>query len=78
MSALSDIHRHSGQKALSFDGPFLRWTSVGGAALLTVVCAASIEAVAHTAVLHRGEMLSEEAIGKLTDETTRLVVGYLR
>jgi len=46
--------------------------------LAAFVCASSIEAVAHNAVLHRGESLSAEAIGLLVDETTRLVVGYLR
>jgi hypothetical protein len=29
-------------------------------------------------VLHRAEMLSEKALKKLTDETTRFVVGYLQ
>jgi hypothetical protein len=38
----------------------------------------SIEALTHTAVLHRSEMLSDEAVGRLVDEATRLVVGYLQ
>jgi AcrR family transcriptional regulator len=42
------------------------------------VCVTSIEAVTHTAVLHRPEMLSDEAVGALVDEATRLVVRYLR
>jgi AcrR family transcriptional regulator len=42
------------------------------------VCVTSIEAVTHTAVLHRPEMLSDEAAGALVDEATRLVVRYLR
>jgi hypothetical protein len=42
------------------------------------VCATSIEALTHTAVLHRSEMLSDEAVGTLVDEATRLVVGYLQ
>lgn len=46
--------------------------------LAAFVCATSIETLAHTAVLHPSEMLSHEAIGKLVDETTRLVVGYLQ
>ncbi|MCI4568903.1 TetR/AcrR family transcriptional regulator [Lysobacter sp. CFH 32150] len=46
--------------------------------LAAFVCANSIEAVAHTAVLHHPEMLSNEAVGKLVDETTRMVVGYLQ
>jgi hypothetical protein len=43
-----------------------------------LVCATSIEALAHTAVLHRSEKLSDEAAGTLVDEATRLVVGYLQ
>lgn len=46
--------------------------------LATYVCVTSIEALAHTAVLHRSEMLTDEALGMLVDETTRLVVGYLQ
>jgi len=40
------------------------------------VCVTSIEALAHTAVLHRSERFSGEAVGRLVDEATRLVTGY--
>jgi AcrR family transcriptional regulator len=53
----------------------LRTVDLGVAAF---VCATSIEALAHTAVLHRSEMLSDEAVETLVDEATRLVVGYLQ
>jgi AcrR family transcriptional regulator len=46
--------------------------------LAAFVCVTAIEALAHTAVLHRSDMLSDEAIGTLVDEITRLVVRYLR
>lgn len=46
--------------------------------LAAFVCGTSIEALTHTAVLHRSEILSDERVGTLVDETTRLVVGYLR
>lgn len=46
--------------------------------LATFVCGTSIEALTHTAVLHHSGMLSDEAVGTLVDETTRLVVGYLQ
>lgn len=46
--------------------------------LAAFVCATTIEALAHTAVLHRSEILSDEAVGALVDEATRLVVGYLQ
>jgi AcrR family transcriptional regulator len=46
--------------------------------LAAFVCVTSIEALTHTAVLHRADMLSDEAVGALIDEATRLVVGYLR
>ena len=42
------------------------------------VCVTSIEALTHTAVLHRPEFASEEAIGMLVDEATRLVLRYLQ
>jgi hypothetical protein len=42
------------------------------------VCVSSIEALTHTAVLHRPEFLSEQAVEALVDEATRLVLGYLR
>src|SRR5260370_40522216 len=46
--------------------------------LAAFVCATSIEALTHNAVLHRSDMLSDEAAGALVDEATRLVLGYLR
>jgi AcrR family transcriptional regulator len=45
--------------------------------LAAFVCVTSIEALAHTAVLHRSEKLSDEMVATLVEETTRLVVGYL-
>jgi AcrR family transcriptional regulator len=53
----------------------LRTADLGLAAF---VCVTSIEALTHTAVLHRSEMLSDEAVETLVDEVTRLVVRYLR
>ena len=53
----------------------LRMVDLGFAAF---VCVTSIEALTHTAVLHRSEMLSDEAVGTLVDEATRLIVGYLQ
>jgi AcrR family transcriptional regulator len=46
--------------------------------LAAFVCVTSIEALTHTAVIHHSDMLSDEAMGTLINETTRLVVGYLR
>jgi len=42
------------------------------------VCVTSIEALAHTAVLHHSEIPSDGAMETLIDEATRLVVGYLQ
>lgn len=53
----------------------LRTVDVGLAAF---VCVTSVEALTHSAVLHRPEILSDEAVGTLVDEVTRLVVGYLK
>lgn len=44
----------------------------------TFICVSAIEAVAHNTVLHGAEMLSEKMVRTLVEETTRLVVGYLR
>ncbi len=44
--------------------------------LAAFVCVTSIEALTHTAVLHR-EIASEQETEALVDEATRLVVGYL-
>jgi AcrR family transcriptional regulator len=46
--------------------------------LAAFVCVTSIEALAHTAVLYQSESLSDRTVGALVDETTRLVMGYLR
>ena len=46
--------------------------------LAAFVCVTSIEALAHTAVLHNSQKLSGEAVKALVDEATRLVVGYLK
>lgn len=53
----------------------LRMVDLG---IATYVCVTSIEALAHTAVLHHAGMLSDKAVETLIDETTRLVVGYLQ
>jgi AcrR family transcriptional regulator len=42
------------------------------------VCVTSIEALTHTAVLHPPDVLSDETVGALVDEATRLVVSYLQ
>jgi AcrR family transcriptional regulator len=46
--------------------------------LAAFVCVTSIEALTHTAVLHRSDILSDKAVGTLVDEVTRLVMRYLR
>ena len=46
--------------------------------LATFICVSAIEAVAHNTVLNQAEMLSEKTVRTLVDETTRMVVGYLR
>jgi AcrR family transcriptional regulator len=46
--------------------------------LAAFVCVTSIEALTHTAVLYRSEALSDEQMGPLIDEATRLVVRYLQ
>ena len=44
--------------------------------LAAFVCVTSIEALTHTAVLHH-KIVSDEAMGALVEEATRLIVGYL-
>ncbi|MBX3500881.1 MAG: TetR family transcriptional regulator [Alphaproteobacteria bacterium] len=46
--------------------------------LAAFICVTTIEALTHRAVLHHAELLSDEAVGTLIDEATRLVVRYLR
>jgi AcrR family transcriptional regulator len=60
------LERHSNE---------LRTTDLGLAAF---VCVTSIEALAYTAVLHHSKTRSDEVVGTLVDEVTRLVVGYLQ
>lgn len=45
--------------------------------LASFVCATSIEAVAHNAVLHEQEICSEDVVEGLIDETSRLILAYL-
>ncbi|HEV2156603.1 TetR/AcrR family transcriptional regulator [Bradyrhizobium sp.] len=46
--------------------------------IATFICVSSIESVAHNTVLNQAEMLTEKTVKVLVDETTRMVVGYLR
>lgn len=46
--------------------------------LAAYVCVTAIEALTHTAVLHRPELLSDDAAAQLVEEARRLVLGYLR
>ena len=52
--------------------------AMGDLDLAAFLCASAIEAVAHNAVLHRGEVLTVETTATLVEETTRLVLGYLQ
>ena len=53
----------------------LEVTDVGLAAF---ICATTIEAVAHNAVLHHNELSSDDAAKALAGEMTRLILGYLK
>lgn len=44
----------------------------------TFICVSTIEAIAHNTVLNQAEMLSDKMVRTLVDETTRMVVGFLR
>ncbi len=44
----------------------------------TFICVSTIEAVAHNVVLNQPETLQEKTVRALVDETTRMVVGFLR
>ena len=46
--------------------------------LAAYVCVTSIEALTHTAVLHRSEMLSGGGAQRLVNEATRLITRYLQ
>ncbi|MBR0788998.1 TetR/AcrR family transcriptional regulator [Bradyrhizobium manausense] len=46
--------------------------------IATFICVSAIEAVAHNTVLNQAEILSEKTVRTLVDETTRMVVGFLR
>lgn len=46
--------------------------------LATFICVTSIEALTHTAVIHRSDILSERRADELVEETTRLIAGYLK
>jgi AcrR family transcriptional regulator len=46
--------------------------------LAAFICVTTIEALTHTAVLHRPDMLLDEGMEKLIDEATRLIVRYLQ
>jgi AcrR family transcriptional regulator len=46
--------------------------------LASFVCVTSIEALTHTAVLHRPEILSADGGRRLVDEAAHLVIRYLR
>lgn len=45
--------------------------------LAAFVCATSIEALAHNAVLHHPDLSSEDATRALIDHSVRLILGYL-
>ncbi|SFI40237.1 TetR/AcrR family transcriptional regulator [Bradyrhizobium sp. Gha] len=44
----------------------------------TFICVSATEAVAHNVVLNQAEILPEKVVRRLVDETTRMLVGYLR
>ncbi|WP_245477337.1 TetR/AcrR family transcriptional regulator [Bradyrhizobium guangzhouense] len=44
----------------------------------TFICVSAIEAVAHNIVLNQAEMPPDKMVQTLVDETTRMVVGFLK
>jgi AcrR family transcriptional regulator len=46
--------------------------------LASFVCVTAIEALAHNAVLHHADMLSDEKLEALVEQATQLISGYLR
>jgi AcrR family transcriptional regulator len=44
----------------------------------TFICVSAIEAVAHNVVLNQAETMPDKMVRTLVDETTRMVVGFLR
>ncbi len=46
--------------------------------LASFVCATTIEALTHNAVLHHGKALAGDRMDALIDEGARLVTGYLK
>jgi AcrR family transcriptional regulator len=51
---------------------------VADVGLAAFVCATSIEAVAHNPVLNHADLSKNAAVEPLIEDTTRLVVGYLK
>jgi AcrR family transcriptional regulator len=51
---------------------------VADVGLAAFVCSTSIEAVAHNAVLHHADLSKDAAVEPLIEDTTRLIVGYLK
>jgi AcrR family transcriptional regulator len=52
--------------------------AVADVTLAAFICATAIEALAHNAVLYPEEMVSDDSVSALVEDTTRLVVGYLK
>jgi AcrR family transcriptional regulator len=46
--------------------------------LVAFICATSIESLTHNAILHRPDLCSDETGQGLIEETSRLIVGYLK
>jgi AcrR family transcriptional regulator len=62
--AYLDAHRHEIQ--------------VADVELAAFVCVTTVEALTHTAVIYRSDVLSDERANTFIDEVTRLVLRYLR
>jgi AcrR family transcriptional regulator len=76
---LENVETFSQQNYVLFAGLLERRCSEIGVVdceLASFVCVTTIEALTHTAVLHR-KILSDGQSEALIDETTRLIVGYL-
>lgn len=80
VGALADVEAFNREAHALFRGYLERHRPEVRAAdldLAAFVCVTSIEALTHTAVLHRPEVLTDGAAETLVDEATRLVLGYL-
>jgi AcrR family transcriptional regulator len=78
LGSLKNVNFDAGRRFRAYLEEHRDEVAVDDLDLAAFICATSIESLTHNAVLHRPDLCSDDMSQRLIEETSRLIVGYLK